>query len=115
MARVRLGRNKQDYPLTGYWRKSKVSSDKRRIDYKQVQDEMLDLDNFGSRQVLSGTIVIETETPLRYLVKDVITLCNGTEYIIKNIAYHYQERQSKEITSYLKPRVKYFTLTLGRE
>lgn len=112
MARVRLGRNKQDYPLTGLWKTSK-NNEGLKIDYKQFKDEMLDLDSFGSRQAIFGTIIIQTETPRNYLVKDVIVLEDGTEYIINSITRHKKERESKKLGMYIKPRVEYYILELG--
>jgi hypothetical protein len=112
MARVRLGRNKQDYPLTGIWKTSK-SKDGLKIDYKQLEDETLDLDNFGSRQKISGTIEIETQTPRNYLVKDIIVLADGTEYIINSITRHIKERESKKLSMYVKLRIETYKLTLG--
>ena len=112
MARVRLGRNKQDYPLTGIWKTSK-SNDGLKIDYKQIEDEVLDLDNFGSRQVISGTIRIQTETPRNYLVKDIIVLEDGTKYMINSITRHKKERESKKLGMYIKPRIDYYILELG--
>lgn len=112
MARVRLGRNKQDYPLTGVWKTSKYK-DGLKIDYKQNEDEVLDLDNFGSRQALTGEITIQTETPRNYLVKDIIVLEDGTEYMINRITRHKKERESKKLSMYVKPRVEYYILDLG--
>ena len=112
MARVRLGRNKQDYPLTGLWKTSK-NKDGLKIDYRQFADEVLDLDSFGSRQAISGTIIIETQTPRNYLVKDIIVLEDGTEYMINRIDRHQKERQSKKLSLYVKSRVEYYKLYLG--
>lgn len=112
MARVRLGRNKQDYPLTGIW-KTRKNKDGLKIDYKQLEDEVLDLDSIGSRQAIFGTIVIQTETPRNYLVKDIIVLDDGKEYMINKVTLHKKERESKKLGMYIKPRVEYFILTLG--
>ena len=112
MARVRLGRNKQDYQLTGLWKTSK-SNDGLKIDYKQEEDEVLDLDNFGSRQKISGTIVIQTQTPRNYLLKDIVVLEDGTEYVITKITRHKKERESKKLSMYVKARVEYYILELG--
>lgn len=112
MARVRLGRNKQDYPLTGLWKTSK-NNDGLKIDYKQIEDEVLDLDNFGSRQLVSGTIIIETQTPRNYMVKDIIVLEDGTKYMINEISKHKKERESKKLSMYVKARVETYKLTLG--
>ena len=112
MARVRLGRNKQDYPLTGLWKTSKNDCGSK-IDYKKKEVEVLDLDNFGSRQKLSGTIIIETQTPRNYLVKDIIVLEDGVEYMINRISRHKKERESKKLSMYVKPRIETYTLVLG--
>ena len=112
MARVRLGRNKQDYPLTGIWKTSK-NNDGLKIDYKQIEDEVLDLDNFGSRQLVSGTIIIETQTPRNYMAKDIIVLEDGTKYMINEISKHKKERESKKLSMYVKARVETYKLTLG--
>ena len=112
--RVKLGRNKTTYPLTGKWKTKKDNAYvERKIDYKQLDDEFLTLDGFGNRQSIVGTITIQTETPNKYLIKDIITLQDGQEYMISDIKLHYKERESKEISMYLKPRVEYYEITLG--
>ena len=110
----KLGRNKSEYPITGYW--YNVDSEKWEfIDYKQVEDIHVSIDNTNLREKENIATVIETETVRNYMEKDKIKLLDGTTLLIERISRKPRERKSKILSSYLNNKYVSMTIYLGKQ